>query len=329
MIVSKKRSPKTVRRKTSSRTKSSATKLLLPAAKPTAQDKKKDEARRRACRPFLKLPHEAEDWRRQVTYTLTEKLGQGATAQVYRAYNDEGEEFAVKVVPKYRIILMKKQRFDAEVKLHQRLSHPGIVRFRRCFEDDDYVYIVMELCANKSLAHLVRDPMSERLVRTNMKAIVQAVDYLHRRNIVHRDLKLGNIMVDKDLKPKVGDFGLAAVVRENKRTSVCGTPHFVAPEVKTRKGYDQAADIWSIGAIAYKLLFGRYHDDISSLWIGSEKVDFAQVKDVALPTHIAISDEAKDFLASTLAISPASRPTAQQLLEHRFLVVSKRTTKEK
>ena len=115
------------------------------------------------------------------------------------------------------------------------MSHEHICRFVHCFEDDDNVYMVLELCENKTLIDYLkkRKRLTEPEVKYYMKQLLLAVDYMHSNKVIHRDLKLGNLFLTKDMALKIGDFGLAANIKhdgERKRT-ICGTPNYIAPEV--------------------------------------------------------------------------------------------------
>lgn len=107
--------------------------------------------------------------------------------------------------------------------------------------------------------HKRRNALSEPETRYYMKQILNGVQYLHERRIIHRDLKLGNLFLDDDLHVKIGDFGLAAKIEyegERKKT-LCGTPNYIAPEILNRKGHSFEVDIWSVGCIMYTLLIGK------------------------------------------------------------------------
>ena len=147
----------------------------------------------------------------------------------------------------------------AEIKIHRTLTHPNIVQFQECFEDLDNVYMTLELCPNGSLMEMVkkRKGLTEAEVRFYTIQIAGAIKYMHGKGIIHRDLKMGNIFLDKNMNAKVGDFGLAALLVTGndmhtiRRTTLCGTPNYIAPEIlqKGKAGHDHNVDIWSLGII--------------------------------------------------------------------------------
>ncbi|KAK3812833.1 MAG: kinase-like domain-containing protein, partial [Benniella sp.] len=152
----------------------------------------------------------------------------------------------------------------AEIKIHQSLKHENIVRYHNCFEDEDFVYLVLELCESKAspfcnssymkiqclLSRLKR--LTEPEVRYYMKELVEGCFYLHQQKTIHRDLKLGNLFLTHDMHVRIGDFGLAAVIlNEERKKTICGTPNYIAPEIlfDTDNGHSFEVDIWSVGVI--------------------------------------------------------------------------------
>jgi serine/threonine protein kinase len=139
------------------------------------------------------------------------------------------------------------------------MRHANIVQFHRAFSYEKCTYIVLELCPNGSLMDMVkkRRYITEPEVRFWTVQMAGAIKYMHAKGIIHRDLKMGNIFLDKDMNIKIGDFGLAALLMSGKdmvavrRTTLCGTPNYIAPEIleKNKGGHDHAVDIWSLGII--------------------------------------------------------------------------------
>jgi len=143
-----------------------------------------------------------------------------------------------------------------ELQIHSKLLHPNIVEFYRAFSFELNTYVVLELCENGSLADAIkkRKYFTMPEIRRFMIQTCGAIKYLHHRNIVHRDLKTGNLFLDKDMNIKVGDFGLAALLVSHqdlqaiRRMTMCGTPNYLAPEVLERagKGHNEKVDIWDV-----------------------------------------------------------------------------------
>ena len=146
------------------------------------------------------------------------------------------------------------------------MQHPNIVKFVEVFEDSENIYMILELCHNKTLMDMLRrrKRFTEPETRFFMLQIMGALKYLHGKKVIHRDLKLGNIFLDEAMNIKIGDFGLAALlVDENDRKkTICGTPNYIAPEVlfnggKDGEGHSFEVDLWGAGIIMYAMLVGK------------------------------------------------------------------------
>ena len=158
------------------------------------------------------------------------------------------------------------KQFLGEVQVHKTMQHPHIVRFVEVFEDNENIYMILELCANRSLMDMLRrrSRFTEPETRYFMLQLLGALKYMHGKNIIHRDLKPGNVFLDDNMDIKVGDFGLATLLvdeHERKKT-ICGTPNYIAPEVlfnggKHGSGHSFEVDLWGVGVIMYAMLVGR------------------------------------------------------------------------
>lgn len=115
------------------------------------------------------------------------------------------------------------------------MFHENIVKFEHFFEDENNVYILLELCPNQTLGDLLRRRwcLTEFECRYYLKQIISAVKYMHSKRVLHRDLKLGNFFLNSKMQIKIGDFGLATKLKKelDLRSSICGTPNYMAPEI--------------------------------------------------------------------------------------------------
>uniref|UniRef100_A0A8D2PM91 Serine/threonine-protein kinase PLK1 n=1 Tax=Zosterops lateralis melanops TaxID=1220523 RepID=A0A8D2PM91_ZOSLA len=228
------------------------------------------------------------------------------------------EVFAGKVVPKSLLVKPhQKEKMSMEIAIHRSLSHRHVVGFQSFFEDDDFVYVVLELCRRRSLLelHKRRKALSEPEVRYYLRQTILGCQYLHSHRVIHRDLKLGNLFLSDDMEVKIGDFGLATKVEydgERKKT-LCGTPNYIAPEVLGKKGHSFEVDIWSIGCIMYTLLVGKPPFETSCL-----KDTYIRIKknEYTIPKHI--NPVAANLIQKMLRSDPAARPTIDELLNDEF-----------
>ena len=213
-----------------------------------------------------------------------------------------------------------KAKLQAEVKIHSMLRHQHVVRFNHFFEDAECYYMLLELCHNKSFSELMkrRKRLTEPEVQYYMSQILAALAYLHSIKVIHRDLKLGNLLLDKNMCVKIGDLGLAAKVSdaEERKRTLCGTPNYIAPEILENKhGHSFQVDIWSTGVVMYTLLFGRppYESkDVKSTYKRILKNDFK------FPDHVSVSDAAKDLICRMLQTNPEKRPSIDTINAHPF-----------
>lgn len=155
----------------------------------------------------------------------------------------------------------QKEKMTQEITIHKSLQHKNIVRFLNFFDDANNVYIVLELCKQRSMMelHKRRHVITDYECRFYIYQILDGVKYLHENNIIHRDLKLGNLFLNDNLNVKIGDFGLATRIEFNgeRKKTLCGTPNYIAPEILAKKGHSFEVDIWSIGCVMFTLLVGQ------------------------------------------------------------------------
>lgn len=265
------------------------------------------------------LPGLIYDSKSKTTYQKGNFLGKGGFAKCYEFKNmTTGKTFAGKVVSKNMLVKPNhKTKMCQEINIHSSLSHKYIVKLHSYFEDDNNVYIILELCRKRSLMemHKRRKTLTIPEVRYLMHQIVLACEYMHGNKVIHRDLKLGNLFINDDMEIKVGDFGLATRVSfegERKKT-ICGTPNYIAPEIITKKGHSYEVDVWSLGCIMYTMLVGSPPFETNTL-----KNTYNKIKkcDYFLPPRM--DRAAKVLIQKLLHSEPSARPDAQQILADEF-----------
>ena len=204
------------------------------------------------------------------------------------------------------------RQLQAEIKIHRTLKHPHVCEFKHFFEDKENCYILLELCHNQSMNELLkrRKRLTEPEAAYYMTHVLQAVQYLHDKNVIHRDLKLGNLFLDKQLHIKVGDLGLATRVddRDEKRKTICGTPNYIAPEIiqndKAKRGHSFEVDVWSMGVILYTLLVGKPPYEAKNV-----KATYQRIlkNEYSFPPHSHVSSTARDLVGRMLQSEPSDR----------------------
>ena len=260
-------------------------------------------------------------------YLKGKLLGKGGFAKCYefKCLNNK-KTYAVKIIDKASMTKSStKSKLKSEIKIHRSMSHHNIVKFEHYFEDNENVYILLELCKNKTLNELLkrRKIISELEMRFYLAQILAAVKYMHENRVIHRDLKLGNLFLGQNLAIKIGDFGLATRIEHDgeRKHTVCGTPNYIAPEILENKhsGHSYEVDYWAIGVIVYTLLIGKppfETEDVKETYkkITADKYEF--------PSNVFISEEAKDFIKAILVINPNDRLTPDQMLKHPFMTIT-------
>ncbi|KAM7529621.1 hypothetical protein LguiB_033031 [Lonicera macranthoides] len=258
-------------------------------------------------------------------YTIGKLLGHGQFGYTYVATDKiSGDRVAVKKIDKNKMILpIAVEDVKREVQILQALSgHENVVQFYNAFDDDSYVYIVMELCeggelldrilAKKDSRYTEKD--AARVVRQMLKVAAEC----HLHGLVHRDMKPENFLFKskkEDSPLKATDFGLSDFIKPGRKFhDIVGSAYYVAPEVLKRKSGPES-DVWSIGVITYILLCGR-----RPFWDKTEDGIFKEVlrnkPDFRRKPWPSISISAKDFVKKLLVKDPRARLTAAQALSH-------------
>uniref|UniRef100_A0A8C6SJ21 Serine/threonine-protein kinase PLK n=1 Tax=Neogobius melanostomus TaxID=47308 RepID=A0A8C6SJ21_9GOBI len=249
-------------------------------------------------------------------YSKGKLLGKGGFARCYEMTDlSNNKMYAVKVIPQSRVSKPhQRDKITNEIELHRTLSHKHIVKFSHYFEDQENIYIFWSYA---SLAHIwkARHTLTEPEVRYYLRQIISGLKYLHSRNILHRDLKLGNFFVNENMDLRLGDFGLAAKLEavEQRKKTICGTPNYLAPEVLNRQGHGTESDVWSLGCVMYTLMCGNPPFETLDL-----KETYKCIKEVRYNLPSTLSPAAQKLISNVLQKNPSDRLTLDQILNHEF-----------
>ena len=257
-----------------------------------------------------------------IKYIKGKFLGKGITSKCYEFTCLENKKiFAAKIIQKSDLVEPKaKQRLINEIKIQKSIHHPQIVALEHYFEDAENVYILLEICRNQTLFELPkrRKHLTEIEVLYYAYQIIQALKYLHSHRIIHRDLKLSNLLLTDKMGLKVSDFSLATRLEfeGERKTTVCGTPNYIAPEILEEKtGYSYEVDIWSLGVIIYTLLIGKPPFETKDVNTTYERI---KMNLYTFPDNAIISEAAKDLITQILVLDPSKRPSLDKILAHDF-----------
>ena len=277
--------------------------------------------------------------------TLIKCLGKGAFGEVYlTSKQGSKEKYATKKIDKKFVSNPRAKKYlDNEINILKEVDHPNIIKLYKVQETTKFFYLVMEYCNGGGLSDCLEDyqkkyrkPFPEEIVQYLMRQIVSGIHYLHSRNILHRDIKLDNILVNFDseedrknknmlkAKVKIIDFGFARHLNPTELAySTLGSPINMDPGIlrKLNKmensrdyGYDQKADIWSLGTICYEMLIGKCTFDAESM---KELVTKVERGNYFLPNYL--SKESVSFLNGMLQYDLKKRLSSEQLINHKFL----------
>ncbi|KNA20317.1 hypothetical protein SOVF_053080 isoform A [Spinacia oleracea] len=255
-------------------------------------------------------------------YELLHELGKGSYGAVYKARDLKTSELvAIKVIS----LSEGEEGYEeirGEIEMLQQCSHPNVVRYLGSYQGEEYLWIVMEYCGGGSVADLMNvteDPLCEIQIAYICREALKGLAYLHSIFKVHRDIKGGNILLTEQGEVKLGDFGVAAQLTRtmSKRNTFIGTPHWMAPEVIQESRYDGKVDVWALGVSAIEMAEGLpprsdVHPMRVLFMISIEPAPMLEDKEKwSLIFH--------DFVAKCLTKEPRLRPTAPEMLKHKFI----------
>jgi polo-like kinase 1 len=288
-------------------------------------------------------------------YLRGKMLGKGGFAKVYLCTAlDTQKAYAIKIVPKANLVkaralqkvrhkmfkpvvrikrsnshtncicFISNLQLKAEIKIHRTLKHSNVCEYKHFFEDKTNCYILLELCHNQSMNEMIkrRKRLTEPETAFFMTQILEATKYIHEQLVIHRDLKLGNLFLDRNMNIKVGDLGLATKLEsaDEIRKTICGTPNYIAPEViqgdRATRGHSFEVDIWSMGVIMFTCLCGKPPYEAKDVKATYQRI---MANAYSFPKNVAISDDAKSLIISMLQSKARDRPTLHQISTHPFL----------
>lgn len=261
------------------------------------------------------------------------QIGRGTFSEVRRCIHiQSGTEYAVKINSMCDIASNRLDALKLEISLLKMVTSPNVVKFQDFFEDDESIVLVMEWARGGELynhLHMMKR-ISEDDCRIAIRALLLAVKSCHDLRIVHRDIKLENILLSNNSEDlpvdfstlKLSDFGFA-VIAENDEclTTQCGGLHYISPEILRCLPYGRPVDMWSIGIVTYVLLCGYFPFHCASKVTMIQLIIEGKFKFHA-PNWDGISASVKDFISQLINIDFHTRLTVDEAMAHRWLLQS-------
>ena len=258
----------------------------------------------------------------QITdFNIIKELGAGSFGHVFLVEHKATKvQYAIKAIDKRnKANIEEKPYFRREIEIMYKIHHPNVVKLFGHFEDNNYCYFVMEYISKGNIYGLIpkdkRKRLSTKVVCSIMKDVISAVYFLHhmRPSIIHRDIKPENVLLGDGLVAKLTDFGWSNYLTVNKRTTVCGTPIYLAPEIINETGHNEKVDHWCIGVLLFELVTGNVPfqgNDIETL-----KTNIRYMR-IAWPKEM--NPDAKNLIMKILQYDPEKRIGLKEMLMHPF-----------
>ncbi|ODV76932.1 Pkinase-domain-containing protein [Suhomyces tanzawaensis NRRL Y-17324] len=293
-----------------------------PAPVKSAKQLKKERERLNDMQVIAKLKTVVNNNDPTPLFKIIEKAGQGASGAVYLAELTENrQKVAIKQMDLN--VQPRKELIINEILVMKDSQHKNIVNFLDSYlRGNSDLWVIMEYMEGGSLTEIIENndfKLSERQIATICFETLKGLQHLHKKHIIHRDIKSDNVLLDAKGNVKITDFGFCAKLTDqrNKRATMVGTPYWMAPEVVKQKEYDEKVDVWSLGIMTIEMIEGEppylNEEPLKALYL------IATNGTPKLKKPEALSNSIKKFLSICLCVDVRYRASTDELLEHSFI----------
>lgn len=255
-------------------------------------------------------------------FEFCRNIGKGSYGEVTLArHKRDRKQYVLKKINLKKASTRERKSAEQEAKLLSRLKHPNIVSYKDSFEREGFLYIAMQFCEGGDLYNKLKEQrgmlLEERQLVEWFVQIAMALQYMHERNILHRDLKTQNIFLTKSKIIKVGDLGIARVLDSSSdmATTLIGTPYYMSPELFSNKPYNHKSDVWALGCCVYEMMTLKHAFNAKDM----NSLVYKILRGKMPPMPKQYSTDLVGLLRSMLHQDPNKRPTVNKILRDPYI----------